>query len=168
LLVLANGISRRRTNPPAGLGDQDCPRWQGKRVRHWNNKSGTPEHLGFECDSRTVWESTFKPALLANSLQIDPEKVTASFHQGVALNKWTHLTGVEAFEETRSLMGDEITLMAMADEPEWVVDVATVFTGVTLANFDAALAAGAKPDGLWIYGDMAFKTSTMWARSGHR
>lgn len=141
---------------------------QGKLVRYWKNKSGTPEHLGFECDSREAWEKTFKPALLANALQLDVEKTADSFRKGTASDKWTHLTGVESFEETRSLIGDEITLMAMADEPEWLVDVAETFTDVTLQNFDAALAAGIRPDGLWIYGDMAFKTATMCSPAMYR
>jgi len=33
---------------------------QGKLVRYWKNKSGTPEHLGFECDSREAWEKTYQ------------------------------------------------------------------------------------------------------------
>jgi len=141
---------------------------QGKLVRYWKNRSGTPEHLGFGCDSREAWEKTFKPALLANALQLNVEETARSFQKGRASDKWTHLTGVESFEETRSLIGDEITLMAMADEPEWLVDVAATFTDVTLQNFDAALAAGIRPDGLWIYGDMAFKTATMCSPAMYR
>ena len=141
---------------------------QGKLVRYWKNKSGTPEHLGFECDSREVWEKTFKPALLANAKQLNVGDIEKSFEKGRALGKWTHLTGVESFEETRSLMGDEITLMAMVEEPEWLVDVAETFTDVTLQNYDAVLATGIRPDGLWVYGDRAFKTSTMCSPAMYR
>ena len=65
-------------------------------------------------------------------------------------------------------MGDEITLMAMVEEPEWLVDVAETFTDVTLQNYDAVLSTGIRPDGLWIYGDMAFKTSTMCSPAMYR
>jgi len=141
---------------------------QGKIVRYWKHKSGTPEHLGFECDSPGIWEKTFKPSLLANAMQIDVDAVANAYRKGRAGDKWTFLTGVEPFEETRSLMGDEISLMAMIEEPEWVRDVAVTFTDVILRNFDAALSTGIKPDGLWIYGDMAFKTSTMCSPSLYR
>lgn len=141
---------------------------QGKLVRYWKHKSGTPEHLGFECDSPEAWEKTFKPSLLANATQIDLDTVAARYQSGREKSRWTFLAGVEAFEETRSLMGDEISLTAMIEEPEWVRDVAATFTDVTLRNFDAALATGIKPDGLWIYGDMAFKTSTMCSPSTYR
>ncbi len=141
---------------------------QGKRVRYWKNKSGTPEHLGFECDSREAWEKTFKPALLKNAMQLNLKTTSDAFQAGRAAGKWTHFTGVESFEETRSLIGDEIALMAMVEDPEWLVDVAETFTDATLQNFDAALAAGIRPDGLWIYGDMAFKTSTMCSPAMYR
>ncbi len=134
---------------------------QGKRVRYWKEKSGTPEHLGFECSSRDVWERTFKPALLDTGLQLDPDAVKRNYRQGRSKKLWCHLTGVESFEETRSLMGDEITLMAMVEDPEWVRDVSRTFTDQTLRNFDAAMATGIQPDGLWIYGDMAYNHATM-------
>ncbi len=134
---------------------------QGKLARYWNDRMGTPEHLGFECDSREAWETRFKPALLASGLQVDPEATRRNLAIGRKRGKWCHLTAVESFEETRSLMGDEISLMAMADDPEWIRDVSHTFTNVMLRNLDACMASGIQPDGLWIYGDMAFKTATM-------
>lgn len=141
---------------------------QGKLVRHWKDKSGTPEHLGFECDSREKWEKKFKPLLLDTGLQLDPDAVKRAYRRGREKGRWCHLTGVEGFEETRSLMGDEITLMAMAEDPEWVADVSRTFTDQALRNFDAAMATGIQPDGLWIYGDMAFKTATMCSPAMYR
>jgi uroporphyrinogen decarboxylase len=140
----------------------------GKLVRYWRKKSGTPEHLGFDCDSREKWEKVYKPALLHSGLQNDPEAVRRQYLIGRENGKWCHLTGVESFEETRSLMGDEITLMAMAEEPEWIQDVSRTFTDVLLRNFDAQMATGIQPDGLWIYGDMAFKTATMCSPAMYR
>jgi uroporphyrinogen decarboxylase len=134
---------------------------QGKLVRYWKHRSGTPEHLGFDCDSREKWESIFKPRLLDTGLQIDPAAVRRAYQRGREKGRWCHLTGVESFEETRSLMGDEISLLAMAEDPEWIIDVSRTFTDLVLMNFDAAMATGIQPDGLWIYGDMAFKTATM-------
>jgi len=134
---------------------------QGKLVRYWRNKSGTPEHLGFDCDSREKWEQVYQPALLNSGLQVDPEAVKRNYQLGREHGRWCHLTGVESFEETRSLMGDEITLMAMVEEPGWVRDVSMIFTDQVLRNLDATMATGIQPDGLFIYGDMAFKSATM-------
>jgi uroporphyrinogen-III decarboxylase len=58
-------------------------------------------------------------------------------------------------------MGDEVTLIAMAEDPDWIRDVSRTFTTQVLRNFDAAMATGIEPDGLWIYGDMAYNHATM-------
>lgn len=140
----------------------------GKLVRYWKGRSGTPEHLGFDCDSREKWEKVYKPALLSSGIQIDPHAALRRFKEARELNRWAFYPTVEGFEETRSLMGDEITLIAMAEDPEWVQDVSRTFTDVVLRNLDAIIANGAHFDGLWLYGDMAFKTATMCSPSMYR
>lgn len=141
---------------------------QGKTVRYWKNKSGTPEHLGFDCDSREKWEKIYKPALLKNWLQIKPDDVRKAYEDGRRRGLWCCLVGVEPFEETRSLMGDEITMIAMAEDPDWVVDVSRTFTDVVIRNYEAALGTGIEPDGLWTYGDMAYKNGTMCSPQMYR
>ncbi len=133
---------------------------QGKTVRYWKHKQGTPEHLGFDCDTREKWTNIYKPALLSSGLQNDPAAVVRSYRQGRAAGKWCHLTTVEPFEETRSLMGDEITAYALVEDPEWVVDVAVTFIDQVIMNLDALMATGIQPDGLWVYGDMAYNHAT--------
>lgn len=141
---------------------------QGKLVRYWKHKSGTPEHLGFECDSREVWERKYKPALLSTGLQLDPDAIRRRYLRGRAMNRWTFFNAVESFEETRGVMGDEITMIAMAEDPEWVRDVSMTFTDQMIRNLDAAMATGIQPDGVWLYGDMAFKTATFCSPAMYR
>lgn len=140
----------------------------GRIARYWKHKSGTPEHIGFECHSRQKWEQVFKPSLLANWRQLDPADVQKNYLRHRKRGKWSHLTGVESFEETRQLIGDEIVLMAMVEDPEWVIDISRTFTDVMIRNLDLALSTGIEPDGLWIYGDMAFKTATMCSPAMYR
>ena len=90
---------------------------QGKVVRYWKSKSGTPEHIGFGCETREIWEETYKPALLEAGLQVDPNAIVRSYRAGRKKGRWCHLTSVEPFEETRSVLGDEIALMAMERIP---------------------------------------------------
>lgn len=132
----------------------------GKICRFWKNKAGTPEHLGFDCDTREKWFNKYKPALIDAGLQLNPAAYVRAYKQGRAAQKWVHFAGVEVFEETRSLMGDEITAIALAEDPEWVADVAKTFTDHIIMNFDAAMATGILPDGMWIYGDMAYNHAT--------
>jgi uroporphyrinogen decarboxylase len=101
-------------------------------------------------------------------MQTKVADVKWNFRIGREKGLWCHLTGIEPFEQTRSLMGDEITLIAMAEEPDWVIDVAKTFTDVTLQNLQATLDAGVAPDGLWIYGDMAYNHATLCSPGMYR
>ncbi len=141
---------------------------QGKIVRYWKGKSGTPEHIGFDCDSREKWEKLYKPALLNTGLQNDPAAVVRNYRDARARNKWCHLTGVEVFEQTRSLIGDELNAIALAEDPDWVADICQTTTDVLLMNLDALMATGIQPDGLWIYGDMAYNHATFCSPAMYR
>jgi uroporphyrinogen decarboxylase len=133
----------------------------GATARFWKGRSGTPEHIGFECDSPEIWHSKFRGALIDSPIQVDPAGSKQSFDEGRERGMWTFLAGVEGFEATRKLLGDEISLEAFALEPEWIADVSKVHTDTVLRNFEAVMATGVQPDGVWIYGDMAYKYATM-------
>ena len=141
--------------------------WGGV-ARHWKARSGTPEHISFGCDSREAWETIYRPAMLAAPLQLDVTAALQAQREGRALGRWTHLTGVEGFEALRRLIGDETCLVAMIEDPEWVRDIVKVHTDIVLRSFEALLAGGVQPDGLWIYGDMAYNHSTMCSPAMYR
>jgi uroporphyrinogen decarboxylase len=131
----------------------------GQTVRKWKDpeRFGTPEHLGFDCQEPEDWYDKYKPALLANTPQLDPDVAKANYAEAQKKGMWTHLTGLETFECLRRLVGDETMLMAMVEEPEWVVDMSRTFTDAILGDWQNVLdQTGIKPDGVWIYGDMAF------------
>jgi uroporphyrinogen decarboxylase len=134
----------------------------GAVARFWKGRSGTPEHVSFGCDTREAWEKTYRPALVNTRL------AALRYQEGRMLGKWTHLAGVEGFEALRKLIGDEICLVAMIEDPEWVRDIVRVHTDVVLRTFEAVLAAGVQPDGLWIYGDMAYNHATLCSPAMYR
>jgi len=133
----------------------------GQTERLWKHRSGTPEHHGFACTTREIWFDDLKPRMIEHPCHFDVDEVQRHYERGRAAGRWLHLTGVESFEQTRRLMGDEITLIAMAEDPEWVADVSRTHTDLMLRDFTQALDTGIVPDGIWIYGDMAFNHATM-------
>ncbi len=136
----------------------------GQKCRFWKKRMGTPEHLGWECLSRDDWENTFKPAMLQNTVQIDLELVK----QTAQTDRWRYLTGVEGFEASRKLLGDEGSLIAMAADPDWIKDLSKVHTDLTIQSFQTILDHGIKPEGLWIYGDMAYTNGTVCSPTMYR
>jgi uroporphyrinogen decarboxylase len=133
----------------------------GATARFWKGRMGTPEHIGFECVDEKIWNEKFRPAMLATDVQVDVNSAVESYERGRRNEQWNFLCGVEGFEATRKLLGDEISLEAFALEPEWIADISRVHTDMVLRDFEALMATGMKPDGVWIYGDMAYKNATM-------
>ncbi len=140
----------------------------GALLRCWKGRSGTPEHFGWECENRKIWEHQTRPAMLAAGLQTEVAAALENYRRGRRAGKWCYLTCIEAFEFTRRTMGDVVTLMAMAEDPDWIWGVARTHTDLVLRDFTAVLAKGIEPDGLWIFGDMAFKTATMCSPQMYR
>lgn len=132
----------------------------GRTARWWKHRAGTPEHIGFECSNREIWESKFKSLLLERDYQIDLAAARKRHDEGRRNNRWVYLTGVEVFETTRAMIGDEDTAIGMAMEPEWIADVAQAVTDRVLAEYQRVLDSGLKFDGLWTYGDMAYNHAT--------
>ena len=130
-------------------------------IRRWKDRSGAPEHVGFECKDRPFWEKTVKPALRGGGCSGDLDALEANFALARQKGRWCYLTSFEAFEFMRRLMGDEIFLMAMAEEPEWVLDVAETETDRVLRDLDSALEREIKPDGVLMCGDMAYNHGTL-------
>ncbi len=133
----------------------------GQVNRYWKDRQGTPEHISFPCNSREDWENTVKPLLLAHGPWVNPDASLKDLARGRRNGKWCHLTGLETFEMTRHLLGDELSMIAMIDEPEFFADVSRTMTDLVLRDFETLMSAGLRPDGVWIYGDMAYRSGLL-------
>ena len=140
----------------------------GGIVRLWKNKSGTPEHIGWDCTSRSIWEDRYKTALQQQTLRIDIATARDVWRKNQTRNGWTYIAGVEPFECLRKVIGDELFARTVYDDPEWIVDMSKTFTDIALRNYDAVLATGIQPDGLWTYGDMAYRSATFCSPAAYR
>ncbi len=141
---------------------------QGKTVRLWKHRMGTPEHLDFGCQSRDDWEQQYKPRLLERGVAVDVPRAIREYHHARERNRWAYLAGIEGFEATRALVGDEIAMIAMAEDPEWIKDISDTYAELSIRSYQAIIDAGAQPDGLWTYGDMAFNHATMCSPAMYR
>ncbi len=140
----------------------------GAVQRSWKDRNGVPEHIRFECSDRNAWETSFKPALIAADVQMDRAAARQAEQSARDPRLWCCLRGHEPFHMIRMMVGDEAELMAMADQPEWVRDMSRTFTDALLRNFQAVLASGIRPDGIWVYGDMAFNHGTLCSPTTYR
>jgi uroporphyrinogen decarboxylase len=140
----------------------------GSTTRQWKNRSGTPEHISFGCESFETWKNIYRPALAGTSAQVDIAAAKREFAKAKSAGLWTCIVGSETFEASRKLIGDQTQLEAMALEPEWIVDISNLHTDLLLRDFQALLDAGITPDGVWIYGDMAYNQATVCSPKMYR
>ncbi len=133
----------------------------GQVNRSWKHRTGTPEHLRFPCMEKEDWENEVKPRLLANGPSVNLQDAKRSLAIGRRRGQWCHLTGLETFEITRHLLGDELTMIAMLEDPEYLVDVSRTVTDLVLRDFDYLWENCGPADGVWIYGDMAFRSGVI-------
>ena len=133
----------------------------GQVNRYWKFREGTPEHVAFPCETREDWENVIKPKLLGLGPSVNLAGAEWTLKIGRRQGRWCHLTGLETFEMTRHLLGDENTMIAMIEDPEYLLDVSRTMTDLVLKDFEYLLAHGIEPDGVWIYGDMAYRSGLL-------
>ena len=128
---------------------------QGNTVRLSKQTSTTPEHIAFGCTTRELWYETYRPALLSASSTLNLEWSTEQRQLGRERRQWLCLRGIEPVTGVHQLVGDEIAMIAEASDPDWVIDMATVFTDLILRDFERITDTDQNLDGMWIYGDLA-------------
>ncbi len=140
----------------------------GATLRFFKDHQTTPEHLGWECDSPEAWHGGIRQRILDTHSPLELDRCRSAHARARRADQWTFFTIVEPFECLRKLVGDEATMVGMKEEPEWIVDMAEVTTSRSLRTLQALHDAGLHPDGLWIYGDMAFNHATFCSPADYK
>ena len=140
----------------------------GNTLRHSKVRSSTPEHVAFGCADREQWHAEYRPALLAAPSGIDLDAVRARVKPGKDRGLWLTLKGIEPITGVHQLVGDEVALIAEAAEPDWVADMAEVFTDLILRDFQIIVDADLPIDGMWLYGDLAYNHGPFFSPTMYR
>ena len=130
----------------------------GGHVRMHKHHSSAPEHLQIDCDTLTMWVEYYRDLVATLDARVDMAEAKAAYEAGRRADRWCFVAGFESWGCARRLLGDEVLLLAMAAEPEWIVDVSNAFADQTIGVMQRILDAGIEPDGLWMFGDMGFST----------
>lgn len=132
---------------------------RGATLRYWKNKSGTPEHLSFECVTPEVWKKYREPLLHAGADRIkdtDIENFRKMLADNRAAGKFVTYHNLFVFELMRATLGDVVFLPALLEEPEWIEDFCQVYLDFYIRAYTAVFEKVGKPDGMFIYEDLAF------------
>ncbi len=130
----------------------------GATLRRRKRTAGTPEHVDFSVRDRASWEARVRSMLTSfDPRRINVEQYRTARAGAAAAQRFFCWSGVNVFECMHPLCGHEHMLVGMALEPEWVADMATVYSELIIRCWEALFEAEGPPDGIWFYEDMGFK-----------
>lgn len=117
----------------------------------------TPEHVDFLVKDRAGWEEHIKPKLTPDSRRINFTAYRNAKEASRKANRFFAWSGVNVFEIMKDVCGHQYMLIGMADDPDWVRDMADTFARLTVQLQEILFSQEGWPDGIWYYEDMGFK-----------
>jgi len=130
----------------------------GALLRRHKLHEATPEHVDFRVRDRATWEELVRPHLLEpDERRIDFQGYREAKAYAREHDRFFAWSGVNVFELMHPVCGHQYMLMGMALDPEWVKDMVTVYSRLTVQLQEILFAREGYPDGIWYYEDMGFK-----------
>jgi uroporphyrinogen decarboxylase len=129
----------------------------GAVLRTHKLHAATPEHVDFMVKERTAWEERIKPLLQPDRRRINFAAYREKRDQCRAKQRFFMWSGTNVFEQMHPVCGHEHMLVGMALDPDWVKDMVTTYSELTVALQEILFAEEGKPDGIFYYEDMGFK-----------
>ena len=129
----------------------------GAILRNHKFHDTTPEHVDFTVKERKDWEKIILPKLTCDERRINFEVYRQKKQQCAEHGRFFCWSGVNVFESIHPVCGHENLLVGMALDPEWVKEMASVYTDLIIDLWKILFEREGKPDGIWFYEDMGFK-----------
>ena len=132
----------------------------GATLRYHKKHNTTPEHIGFKVNCREEWESLIKPFLLKpDERRIRFDAYAKAKAEADAAGRFFCFGGINVFENIHPMCGHVNMLLGMADDPEWVYDMAMTYARLNVELQKILFERCGKPDGMWYFEDMGYKGS---------
>ena len=129
----------------------------GATMRNWKHATSTPEFLDFTIKGPDAWREA-KKRMTPTEDRIPWEQLKADFPKWRQQGAWIGTGLWFGYDVTASwIVGTERVLMALIDDPEWMVDMFNHFLNTNLALLDKVWDAGYHFDGIGWCDDLGFK-----------
>jgi uroporphyrinogen decarboxylase len=140
----------------------------GVTMRNWRHAGGVPEFLDFTVTDADSWAKA-KARMKPERDRVDWARLARDYPKWRAEGAWVSAGFWFGFDATHSfVVGTERTLMAMAADPEWVVDIFNHMLDVHLALFQMVWDAGYRFDAIGWYEDMGYKLNQFFSLDMYR
>jgi uroporphyrinogen decarboxylase len=170
--VASIGVDNSPQFPSAVVEETDAYRivttnW-GATLKNWTHAASTPEFLDFTVKDPDSWRAA-KARMTPDRTRINWDSLAANYPTWRREGYWIEAGGWFGFDITHSwFIGTERVLMALVEDPEWIVDVFRHELEVDLALFDQVWEAGYTFDCLRWPDDMGYKLNQFFSLSTYR
>lgn len=140
----------------------------GALLRRHKLHDSTPEHVDFLVQDRAAWEEHIKPHLTPDRRRINFEAYRDAKAKAAASNRFFAWSGVNVFEMMHPVCGHQHMLTGMLTDPEWITDMVTTYSQLTVDLMEILFSEEGYPDGVWFYEDMGFKQHPFMSPDAYR
>ncbi|MBO4886667.1 MAG: hypothetical protein J5602_15265 [Clostridia bacterium] len=153
---------------------EDTERYQivttnwGVTLKNFKELDSTPEFLDYKVTTPEAWEEAKRRMTLEDD-RIPWRRLKENYARWLAEGRWIEANFWFGFDVTHSWMaGTETVLVAMYEEPEWVVDMFNTYLDRCIALFERVWDAGYRFDAIYWPDDMGYKGTTFFSNEMYR
>jgi uroporphyrinogen decarboxylase len=135
--------------------------------RDWLDHRSTPELLDFRVKSRADWDA-LKGRLAPDPSRYDWEALKAEHARLREQGKFVCISVIPGYEATWRKTGPEALLIAIADAPEWVMEMYEYDADSIIGGARLFIERGFDFDGAWLWDDLAYKNGPLFSPKAYR
>ena len=140
----------------------------GVTLKQWKDAASTPEFLDFKITTPALWLDAQK-RMQDLSNRIDWERLARDYPRWKAEGRWISAGFWFGFDVAHAgMVGTETLLIAMLEEPAWVMDIFDTYLSSCETLFDQIWDAGYAFDEMMWYDDMGYKGTTFFSPKIYR
>ena len=140
----------------------------GVTLKQFKKLDSTPEFLDYTIVDPGSWEKA-KARMTVDRDRIDWKQVDRDFRLWKSDHRWIQAGFWFGFDVTHSwTVGTETVLIAMMEEPEWMMDMFGHYLDMCIAHYDMLWDAGYRFDSIFWWDDMGFKNTTFFSADTYR
>jgi uroporphyrinogen decarboxylase len=140
----------------------------GVTMRQWKHAESTPEFLKFTIVDPQSWKAA-KPRITSSPDRIDWDWLKANYPAWQRDGHWVQAALWFGYDVTASwTVGTQRVLMALVEEPRWLMDMFETMLENNLALLDQVWAAGYRFDSIFWWDDLGYKQHQFFSLKTYR
>lgn len=140
----------------------------GVTMKYLKEEDTTPEFLDFTVKDSAIWQDA-KKRMSVDENRLNLPYLKANYPKWVSEGRWIEANFWFGFDVAHSWMsGTETILIALAIEPEWVIDIVNTYLDRCIAHFDMLWDMGYRFDTIQWPDDMGYKGTAFFSNETYR